>query len=204
MIYKKLSNEQIKQLTAKYSPLVKWLFESNQICTNIDETIRWCLVWDDNTAITAAVNRTTNVISVNLAFINEAYNSNKIYDIEHFLLHEMRHVYQHIQIKKYESKENTVGEEYIKQWIKESNSYIPSIDKEGKENVGYSKQDCELDAYAFSFAIMHIKYHDMYDSLLYMPEIYKNELKEEFDSALKDFLKEYSSYCIYPKKVLFD
>lgn len=182
-----------KQLSAKYSPLVKWLFESNQIYTNIDKTIRWCLVWDDNTAITAAVNRETNVISINLAFINEAYNSNRIYDIEHFLLHEMRHVYQHIQIKKYKNKENTIGDEYIERWIKEGSSYISSVDKEGKENIDYFKQDCELDAYAFSFAIMHIKYHGMYDSLLYMPEIYKTELKEEFNSVFKDFLEEYKS-----------
>lgn len=188
-----ISKAQIKQLTTKYSPLVKWLFESNQIYTNIDETIRWFLVWDDNTAITAAVNRKTNIIRVNLAFINEAYNSNRIYDIEHFLLHEMRHVYQHIQIKKSENKENTVGDKYIERWIKEGSSYISSVDKEGKENIDYFKQDCELDAYAFSFAIMHIKYHGMYDSLLYMPEIYKNELKEEFDSAVKDFLETYSN-----------
>ena len=188
-----ISKGQFKQLTITYSPLIKWLFESNQIYTNIDETIRWCLVWDDNTAITAAVNRKTIVISVNLAFVNEAYNSNRIYDIEHFLLHEMRHVYQHIQIKKYENKDNTVGDKYIKRWIKEGSSYISSVDKEGKENIDYFKQDCELDAYAFSFAIMHIKYHGMYDSLLYMPEIYKNELKAEFDSAFKDFLESYKS-----------
>lgn len=188
-----ISKEQFEQLTAKYSPLVKWLFESNQMYTSIDETIRWCLVWDDNAEITAVVNRKTNVISVNLAFVDEEYTNNRIYVIEYFLLHEMRHVYQHIEIKKYKNKENTVGDEYIERWIKEGSNYISSVDKEGKENIDYFRQDCELDAYAFSFTTMHIKYHGIYDSLLYMPEIYKNELKEEFDSAFKDFLGVYNS-----------
>ncbi len=98
----------IKQLTAKYSPLIKWLFESNQIYTNINIPIRWCFGYDDNPQITAVVNRETNIISVNILFADEAYTNNRIYEIEYFLLHEMRHVYQHLQIEKYKNKEITV------------------------------------------------------------------------------------------------
>ena len=179
--------EVFNQLTKRYSPLIKWLIESNQIYTNIDKTIKWCFAWDENLAITAAVDRKTNIISINVLFVDDAYKNNKIFEIEYFLLHEMRHIYQHNQIELYNNNEQTVDSRYIEHWIKEGQNYIKSLDESGNENIEYFKQDCELDAYAFSYAAMHHKYRGIYDSFLFIPEIYKNELKEEYDSAVKDF-----------------
>ena len=69
--------------------------------------------------------------------------------------------------------------------------YIKSLDDNGNENIEYFKQDCEMDAYAFSYAAMHHKYRGTYDSFLYIPKIYSIELKEEFNSAVDDFLKHF-------------
>ena len=168
---------------------MKWAFESNQIYTNINIPIKWCFGYDDNPKITAVVNRKTNTISVNILFVDEAYTYNRIYEIEYFLLHEMGHIYQHLQIEKYKNKGITVVDpKYVELWTKEGNDYIKSLDKDGNENIEYFKQDCELDAYAFSFAVMHLKYKGIYDSKLLIPEIYKKELKEEFASAVNEFL----------------
>ena len=182
-----MEKEVFKKLSEKYSPLIKWLIESNQIYTSVDKTIKWRFAWDENLAMTAAVDRKTNVLSVNALFVDDAYKNNRIFEIEYFLLHEMRHIYQHIQIAKYKDGKNDVGSQYIEKWIKENENYEQSVDKAGIENINYPKQDCELDAYAFAYTVMHCKYHGMYDSFLYVPEIYKNELRKDFGSALEDF-----------------
>ena len=183
-----LSKELTEKHSEQYAPLIKWIIESNQIDLNIDERIQYRLVWDDNLSITAAVNRETNLLTVNLAFVDEEYRNNRIYNIEYFILHEMRHIYQHIQIKKYKTKENEVGPSFIEKWIEEGKNYVTALDKEGNENPDYPKQDCEFDAYAFSFAVMHHKYSGRYDGSLYVPPIYKSELKEKYDSAVKEFV----------------
>ena len=68
------------------------------------------------------------------------------------------------------------------------NGYIQSLDENGNENIEYFKQDCELDAYAFSYALMHYKYEGKYDALLYLPDIYHNQMKDEFKRAFEEFV----------------
>ena len=183
------SKSRIKELADKYSPLIRWMIESNQIYLDISGPIRWGFNYNDDVRITATTDRKTNVILVNLAFVDEQYCNKELFVIEYFLLHEMRHIYQHIQIAKYKEGKNDVGSQYIEKWIKENENYEQSVDKDGNENSNYPKQDCELDAYAFAYTVMHYKYHGIYDSFLYVPEIYKNELREEFENALEDFAK---------------
>ena len=180
-----------EELSKRYSPLIKWLIESNQIYTNIDIGIKWKFGWDDNLAITATVDRETNIMSVNVLFVDSTYKDNNIFEIEYFLLHEMRHIYQHIQIDRYKENEHTINPKFIVKWIEEEKNYIKSLDKDGNENIDYFKQDCELDAYAFSYAVMSYKYQGMYNSKLYVPNIYINELKDEFDAAVKGFLNDF-------------
>ncbi len=183
------SKRRIKELADKYSPLISWIIESNQIYLDINGPIRWGFNWDDDVRITATTNRKISIILVNLAFVDEQYRNKELFVIEYFLLHEMRHIYQHIQIAKYREGKNDVGNQYIEKWIKENENYEQSVDKGGRENINYPKQDCELDAYAFAYTVMHYKYHGIYDHFLYVPEIYKNELREDFEKALKEFIK---------------
>ena len=93
-----VNSKTFNELSIKYSPLIKWLIESDQIYTHIDTRIRWMFGWDKNVAITATVDRNNNDLSVNVLFVDDAYNNNRVFDIEYFLLHEMRHIYQHNQI----------------------------------------------------------------------------------------------------------
>lgn len=183
------TKELFDKLQKKYSPFVRWLIDSNQAYMNVSERIRWGFTWNDELAITGGTDRKTNIISVNLAYVDEAYSNNALYDIEYFLIHEMRHVYQHLEIKKYNNKEKiSVDSELIKDWIEEGKNYVASVNENREENIDYFRQKCELDAYAFSFALMHQKYRGRYDGLLYVPPIYKSELKEKYDSAVKEFV----------------
>lgn len=187
-----IKEEFFNELRKKYSPLVKNLIESNYEYIGISEPIKFGFVWDDTISITGATNRETNLISVNLAYVDEACSTNKPYDVEHFLIHEMRHVFQHIQIRDYkEGKETVVDPKLIELWVKETENYITSVNKEGEVNVGYFKQATEMDAYAFSFAVMHHKYQGKYDHQLYTPPIYEGELKERYDSIVDGFLKSF-------------
>ena len=182
-----IGKEEFEESQKLLSPTIKGIFDSNVPYIGIYETVRWCLVWDDNCFITATTSRETNVISVNMAFVWEAIRKNRLFEVEYFVIHEMRHVFQHIQIKNYkEGKETSVDPEQIKLWIKEGENYAPSVGRDGEENSGYFKQDIEIDAYAFSFAVMSHKYSGRYDGLLYVPPIYKNELKEKYDSTVKE------------------
>lgn len=188
-----MNKELFDELTKKYASSIKELIDSNVVFTNIDTTIKYTFSWNDNITITASVDRKTNVMSINIAFVDRAYKDNRVFEIEYFLLHEMRHIYQHIQIAKYYRGEHSVDSLYIKRWIKEGKNYIKSIDKNGKLNIDYFKQDSELDAYAFSYAAMKYKYNSKYDSELYVPPIYKEELKEEFEMIVNDFMNFFTS-----------
>ena len=57
-----------------------------------------------------------------------------LFVIEYFLVHETKHIYQHIQIVKYKEGKNDVGNQYIVKRIKENENYEQSVDKDGNEN----------------------------------------------------------------------
>ena len=178
-------------LSNSYSTLIEELINANSIYTNIDETIKWTFAWDENPAITGAVNRETNIMSINVVFVDRAYKDNRIFDIEYFLLHEMRHIYQHIQIERYSVNKNTIDPVFILKWIEEGKNYIKALDENGNENPNYFKQDCEFDAYAFSYAVMSHKYSRKFNSLLFVPSVYENEFKKEFKEVVNDFLNSF-------------
>lgn len=80
------------------------------------------------------------IININLHVVN------KFTDLEYtsFLIHEMRHAYQHIQIRcnggKYETKET------IKKWKEEFRKYKNPLG----QTDDYLKQSVEIDAVAFT------------------------------------------------------
>ena len=189
-----MNKKNFEVLSDKYRKPIINIIDSDVKYTNIDETIKWTFGWDNDPAITATVNRKTNVLSINVVFVDRSYNDNRLFDLEYFLLHEMRHVYQNIQIKKYKENNHELDSHYIEKWIKEGDCYIKSVDQAGHVNDDYFRQDCELDAYAFSYAVMKYKYNGRYDDELFIPEIYKSELKEEYETAVEDFTNHFNEF----------
>lgn len=131
--------------------------------------------------------RKEDVVRINLASVDYSYNNGFEYDVEYFIIHEIRHKFQMDIIKEYNSGIDTcVPIDIIKKWIYENNNYVTALDVDGNENPKYFEQDSEMDAYAFSYALMKYKYEDKIVSKLYLPEVYKNN--EEFLNVVEEFL----------------
>lgn len=118
-------------------------------------------------------------------YVYQKYNIENLQPlhIEYFLLHEIRHIYQHLEIEDYRtdpSKCNSV--ELAREWSEEENNYVMALDKDGNENAEYFAQDMEMDAFAYSYAVMKYKYGEV--EYLYIPKAYINE---EFDKIVAEW-----------------
>ena len=69
-----------------------------------------------------------------------------------------------------------------KKWSEEEDNYVTALNEEGKENTGYFSQDMEMDAYAYSYAVMKYKYGEV--EYLYIPQTYQND---EFDEIVNEW-----------------
>ncbi len=126
---------------------------------------------------------------MNIAAVDFSFQQNEPLHIEYFLLHEIRHIYQHLEIEDYR-KDSTKcnNEELAKKWSEEENSYVTALNKEGKENTGYFLQDMEMDAFAYAYAVMMYKYGEV--KYLYVPKAYRNsefnKIVDEWQVAFKN------------------
>ena len=166
-----------------YEPIITKLISENIKFYRFHETIKWCFYYDENMAIMATCDRNTNVININLKSFMYAYLSRDLYTIEYYLLHEIRHVFQHLIILDYKNgKEIPINEDIVKKWIYEFEHYIKSIDNKGNGNPNYFLQDSEMDAYAFSYAVMKYKYNNI------KPWIYEN-YGDDFWNLVNDWIE---------------
>ncbi len=91
-------------------------------------------------------------------------------------MHEIRHIFQNLICEDYKNGfEIRVDERLVNQWIYEKEHYQKSIDGNGDENECYFKQNIEMDANAYAFALgeMKCKYGDL--SKLYISKSYSKE-----------------------------
>ena len=184
-----MTEEEFDKLSNLYSPLITKIINSNARFYGFNEKIRWCFTYKKEISIMAETDRKTNVISFNVNAINYSYLTGHVMDVEYYVLHEIRHIFQHIIIKDYvEGKDVPIPKEIVERWIKEQNNYVPSLDENGNENKGYFLQDIEMDAFAFSYAVMKYKYKNV--DYLYVPPIYGKEFEEIADEWIDCFSKE--------------
>lgn len=157
-----------------FTPVIKKIIEGNVRFYRYRETIKWTFDYDEDASIMATCNRKTNVITVNLKSVIISYNLDDLKNVEYYLLHEIRHVFQHSIIKDYkDGLDIPIDDEIVKKWINEGNNYIKPHDENGNENPKYFLQDSEMDAYAFSYSVMKYKYKNT--SNLYVPPVYGND-----------------------------
>lgn len=133
----------------------------------------------------------SNIISINILFVDHCVENNELYDLEYFLLHEIRHVFQHLDILDYqEGRKYCCSKDLIEKWIYEEKNYIKALDENGLENEGYPLQDIEKDAYAFSYAVMKHKYGEDTVSKLYLPSVYGKDFFILVNEWVKQFREE--------------
>ncbi len=183
-----MEKEEFERLRKKYEPIVTDMIRSNSCFYRSSKMIKWRFDCDDNEAIIATYDRKNDLVSINLKSIARADSGSDLKIIEYFLLHEIRHLFQNELIVDYRNgKEGPICKEIIEKWIYESENYIKASDSEGNENSNYFLQDLEMDAYAFSYAVMKYKYGDLN---LYVPPIYGDEFNNIVNDWIASFKEE--------------
>lgn len=178
-----IEKELFEYLQQNYAPVINTIIESNVRFYRTNQTIQWRFGYDDRVAIFAWCNRKTNIVTVNIAAVDFALQQNEPLDIEYFLLHEIRHIYQHLEIEDYRNDPTKCNNaELAKKWSEEEDNYVTALNKEGKENTDYFLQDMEMDAFAYAYAVMKYKYGEV--KHLYIPKAYRND---EFDKIVNEW-----------------
>lgn len=181
MVYGK----KFRLLSKTYGPIVSKLIDDNQRFYWFGETIKWCFKYNDDVSIVATCDRKTNIIHVNLCSFMKEYFEKDLRVIEYFLLHEIRHVFQHLVIKDYkDGNEVSIEKTIVKKWIYENEHYIKSKKDDGSVNPDYFFQNSEIDAYSFSYAVMKYKNKN---SGLYIPEYNTKQFWELVEEWLEYF-----------------
>lgn len=187
-----MDKETFENLQRYYYPLISRIIDSNIRFYRTKQTIRWQFGYDERVAIFAACDRKTNIITVNIAAVDFSFQQNEPLNIEYFLLHEIRHIYQHLEIEDYRfdpSKCNSI--DLAKKWSDEENNYVTALDKNDNENAGYFAQDMERDAFAYAYAVMLYKYGKV--PYLYIPKSYENE---EFYTIVDEWMNIFKNECL--------
>lgn len=187
MIYE-MNKAEFRSLNSKYSPLIKDMIDKNVPFYRFNKKIIWQFDYDEDYSIIATCSKKTNIISINLKAVVKADDDNNLKEIEYFLLHEIRHIFQHDMIEDFNKGIKTpIPSETIEKWINEEKNYIKALDENGNENPGYFAQDIEMDAYAFSYAVMKYKYGE---AKIYIPPMYGEDFFEIVNEWLKTFEEE--------------
>lgn len=182
-----MEKNELQLLSTSYAPIIKDLIKKDAKFFMFKETIKWAFNYGEESAVIAAVGN-DNVIHINLFSLMNHYMNKDLYTVEYFLLHEIRHIFQHLIIDNYQNgREVPFDSKLVEQWIFEDNkeNYIKALDENGNENDGYFKQDIEIDAYAFSLAVMKYKYDKKLIQRLYVP----HQFGDAFWSIVNDWIR---------------
>ena len=178
--------EDFSLLSKSYAPIIEKMISDNFRFYGFQQTIKWGFVYDKDVSIFGAHDRKTNILKINLLSVMASYLRKDFHTIEYFLMHEIRHIFQRIEIEDYiNGKATAVDENIVKRWKEEEEHYVTALDKDGNENKEYFSQDLELDAYAFAYAIMVYKYGKNLN--LYIPPYYGDEFYSIVDEWLTVF-----------------
>ena len=179
-----------------YSPLIKTLIDQNVDFYRSNSIKKWRFDVLVDVSVVASCDRKTNLIRVNLESVIKAVQDNDVKTIEYFLLHEIRHHFQHEIISDYKNgvRDLPIGEEKNKKWIEEDKHHKKAIDDKGIFHEEYYFQDFEYDAYLYAFSVMKYKYNYTRKEL-FVPSVYG----EEFDKEVDDWIEQFKSEGIESK-----
>lgn len=168
--------------------MIKSIINDDVDFYRLGKKIRWDIGDNNDVRIFACYRRKEDLILVNYSAIEYAIANNTVLDIEYFLMHEIRHMFQQEEIDDYENgRPIVIEEDIVKLWIKENDNYhTADTDKDGALR-DYFSQDSEIDAYAYSYAIMEYKYGLERIKYLYTPEFNRDRFLELKNEWMKQF-----------------
>ena len=89
-----MDESELKLLSTSYAPIIKSLIEKDAKFFMFKETIKRGCNYGEESEVMAAVGN-DNIVHINLFSVMNYYLSGDLYTIEYFLLHEIRHIFQH-------------------------------------------------------------------------------------------------------------
>ena len=171
--------ESLEQL---YKPIIQKIIDDNRRFYGFQQIIEWDFFANENVAIVGMVSNNLK-LQINLYSVEVAYTRNEPLNIEYFILHEIRHIYQRLFILY--CRQNYIEDISAIQWERELNGYI-SIEQD--ENTYYN-QSIEFDAFCYSYAVMMYKYGKV--PYIDYPKFY--HLTDEFDNKVSKWMRIFES-----------
>lgn len=169
----------------QYTPVIDFIIVSNKRFYGITDPIKWKFTFNESPALAAHYDKNEKGIVINIAFVDFAFFQREPYQVEFFILHEIRHWYQYSEMEKYKTDPTTCEKPVlVEQWLKETANYVPPSVVE--KNANYFAQDMETDAFAFAYAVVSYKYGKGLPHLV--PRAYENEaFFERVDALIGQF-----------------
>lgn len=125
-----IEKQLFEYLQYQYSPIISDIINSNVGFYRTNQTIKWRFAYDERVAIFAWCDKKTNIITVNIAAVDFSFQKNEPLHIEYFLLHEIRHIYQYLEIEDYRADPSKCNnEDLAKEWAEEENNYVTALEK---------------------------------------------------------------------------
>ena len=167
----------IEELKRQYTPIVQDLIDSNIKFYGFNHKIEWEFFANENTAIFGSSKQDLKLY-INIYSVIHSYELNEPLQIEYFILHEIRHIYQRLSVLI--NKQNDNNNEMAKQWDYEFTHYI----KPNENVIDYYNQHIEFDAFTYAYSIMIYKYNKI--SYIDYPRYYHSF--NDFDIVVNNWI----------------
>ena len=180
-----MNNTNIHEITKNIQNII----DSNKSFYFFDNKIEWEFFKDSNLSKFAYVDRTLK-LHLNINSILRSYDINQPLWIEHFIFHEIRHIYQRRLIIKYnfgEIPHSTMEAETVEQYQYEFDNYIDL----NNDKIGYYSQLIEIEAFTFAYAAMYYKYGTI-DYIKLPPLLQESQISQIADKFIKSFLSAFN------------
>ena len=185
-----MNNFIFNNLCIRYAPVIIRLIDENKKFYHFNEIIHWQFGFDERVAIFASCNKKNNFLTINIASVDFAFKKREPLMIEYFLLHEIRHIYQHIEIANYKDSHSKCKNSLLaRKWAKEEANYVTVSDNKENKNSEYFQQNIEFDAYTFAYAVLKYKYKNLPD-YINRPQVYGKEFDDSVEQWCKNFENE--------------
>lgn len=174
--------EEIKQLEQKYKPVIQKIIDDNKKFYGFEQTVEWDFFTNEKVAVFGMASSDLK-LHINIYSVDFAFTRNEPLQIECFILHEIRHIYQRLSVLN--CRQNNIEDYLAMQWEKELSNYI-SMEQDVN---AYFNQYLEFDAFCYSYAIMLYKYGKV--PYIDYPEFYHSN--DEFDCMVTKWLEVFKS-----------
>ena len=173
------------ELCFYYAPVINQIINEDVRFCNLKEKVEWKFGFNERLAIFAWCDKNRNLLTINIASVNYAFEIGEPLQVEYFLLHELRHIYQNIQIENYKKSPNSCFNPIlVEKWIKEKEDY-KTVLNEDKGKSEYFGQDIEYDAYVFAYAVMQYKYTQL-PEYIKIPKAYGEEFLKSVEERIQE------------------